>query len=166
MPKKYKSYNNPNYFRRAADQSNRVLNLSQAFAEKLGVESPIDKAFSAAIPMEISQGFRQVTANTSNPSRPRAQAIAYNSETNTLYVVFRDGTWWEYRNCPAIHWQNLQTTDSTGKYLRESGLDAWPDMGPANVSDLPEDGGLSASSKELLSYAAEVSKRMQADTEF
>jgi len=161
MPKK-----NNGYYKRSADNANRVLNLSQAFAEKLGVQSPIDKAFSAAIPMEISQGFRQRSANTTNPSRPRAQAIAYHSETKVLYVVFRDGTWWEYRNCPPIHWQNLQTTESTGKYLRESGLDKWPDMGPANVSDLPEDGGLSASSKEMLSYAAEVSKRMQADTEF
>jgi hypothetical protein len=72
-----------------------------------------------------------------------------------LYVVFRDGTWWEYRNCPVSHYENLKTTDSTGKYLASSGLDTWGDMGPANLEDM------SSERQERLTYAAEASGRLQ-----
>ena len=151
-----------NYYKNSFDPSQRVLNIAQAIADKLGIQTPIDKTFSVAIPDEVQKGFRQQTANTSNPSRPRAQAIGYDFSKNTLYVVFRDGTWWEYRNCPVIHWQNLQRAESTGKYLKTSGLDGWGDMGPANLNDDGgPGGGMSSSSKEMLSYAAEISSSMQ-----
>ena len=79
-----------NYYKNSFDPSQRVLNIAQAMADKLGLQTPIDKTFSVAIPDEVQKGFRQQTANTSNPSRPRAQAIGYDFSKNTLYVVFRN----------------------------------------------------------------------------
>lgn len=134
------------------DNLNRVLNLALGMAEKIGIESPIDKQFKVEVP---SEGFKQLAANTTNPSRPRAQAIAYNFDNRSLYVVFRDGTWWEYRNCPVSYFEGLKNTDSTGKYLRESGLDTWSDMGAADLSNLSDE------RKERLTYAAEASARLQ-----
>jgi len=92
-----------------------------------------------AIPKDVENvGTELTTAPTTNPARPRALTIGYNSTTNTLIVVFRDNTWWQYNNVPVDTWLSLRSSDSTGKFLREEGLDNWPDMGPANMDDLSE----------------------------
>lgn len=140
------------YYENTGDKANRILNLALGMAEKIGVEAPVDSRFSVAVPAE---GFKQQAANTTNPTRPRAKAVGYNFDNRSLYVVFRDGTWWEYRNCPVSHYENLKSTDSTGKYLASSGLDTWPDMGPANLDDITDE------RKERLTYAAEASARLQ-----
>jgi hypothetical protein len=95
------------------------------------------------------------TAPTSNPPRPRAKSIGYDSKNKTLYVIFRDNTWWEYRNVPVKHWVGIQNASSTGKYLRKSGLDQWPDMGPANLNNM------STESKTRMADNAEKSDKLQ-----
>ena len=102
--------------------------------------------FTSAIPRDVKEaGVRMETAPTSNSDRPRAKTIGYNSNTNTLYVVFRDNTWWEYRNVPVQHWIGLQNAESTGRYLSKArlgkgpALDQWPDMGPANLSTMSDE---------------------------
>lgn len=147
-----KKYGSAKYYENTGDKANRILNLALGMAEKIGLEAPVDTRFSVAVPAE---GFKQQAANTTNPIRPRAKAVGYDFDTRSLYVVFRDGTWWEYRNCPVSHYENLMTTDSTGKYLASSGLDRWPDMGPADLS------AITSERQERLSYAAEASARLQ-----
>lgn len=96
--------------------------------------------FTSVIPRDVKEaGVRMETAPTSNPERPRAKTLGYNPNTNTLYVVFRDNTWWEYRNVPVSLWVGIQNSSSTGKYLSKSGLDQWPDMGPADLSTMSEE---------------------------
>ncbi len=96
--------------------------------------------FTSIIPRDVKEaGVRMETAPTSAPERPRAKTIGYNPNTNTLYVVFRDNTWWEYRNVPVSMWVGIQNSSSTGKYLRKSGLDQWLDMGPADLSTMSEE---------------------------
>lgn len=98
--------------------------------------------FTSIIPRDVTEaGVRMETAPTSNAKRPRAKTIGYNSNTNTLYIVFRDNTWWEYREVPVKLWIGLQNSPSTGKYLAKSGLDAWAKdlMGPANLSTMSEE---------------------------
>ncbi len=140
------------YYEDSQERANRILNLAQGMAEKLGVETPVDQRFQVAVPAE---GFKQLIANTTNPVRPRAKAIAYDFDKRSLFVVFRDGTWWEYRNCPVSHFENLKNTDSTGKYLASSGLDRWGDMGAADPSEMNEE------RRERLNYASETSGRLQ-----
>lgn len=92
-----------------------------------------------AIPNDVENvGTEMTTAPTTNPKRPRALTIGYNPNTSTLIVVFRDNTWWQYNNVPVDMWLGLRNSASTGKYLREEGLDTWPDMGPANMDALSE----------------------------
>ena len=92
-----------------------------------------------AIPKDVENvGTELTTAPTINPKRPRALTIGYNPNSNTLIVVFRDNTWWQYNNVPVDMWMGLRNSASTGKYLREEGLDTWPDMGPANMDSLSE----------------------------
>lgn len=91
------------------------------------------------IPKDVENvGTSIDTAPTTNPKRPRALTVGYNPGTNTLIVVFRDGTWWQYNNVPVETWMGLKSSESTGKYLRESGLDGWADMGPADLDALSE----------------------------
>jgi hypothetical protein len=96
--------------------------------------------FTSVIPRDVKEaGVRMETAPTSNAERPRAKTLGYNPNTNTLYIVFRDNTWWEYRNVPVKMWTGIQNSSSTGKYLIKSGLNQWPDMGPADLSTMSEE---------------------------
>lgn len=108
-----------------------------------------------AIPKEIENvGSETLTAPTTNPSRPRALTIAYNPEISTLVVVFRDNTWWQYNNVPAHMWVGLKNSSSTGKFLREEGLDTWPDMGPASMDILSE--GVKAQISQSAQTASDI----------
>lgn len=78
------------------------------------------------------------TTTSSNPTRPRTLKAGYNFTTKVLTVVFRDGTWWEYRDVPDFMWYDFQQAESKGRYLRESGLDSWENSGKANIDDMPK----------------------------
>lgn len=75
--------------------------------------------------------------SSSNPAKPRTLKAGYSYKSQTLTVVFRDGTWWEYRGVPEEMWIEFKAAESKGRYLRSSGLDTWEDMGPAEVSKMP-----------------------------
>lgn len=89
-----------------------------------------DEDFEAVTP-------RMENTSSSNPSRPRTIKAGYDYKSKTMVVVFRDGTWWEYRNVPRDMWDEFKMADSKGRYLRASGLDSWGNMGPANISAMP-----------------------------
>jgi hypothetical protein len=78
------------------------------------------------------------STTSTNPSRPRTIRAGYDFEEEKLIVVFRDGTWYEYRGVPAEMWYDFQMAPSKGAYLRESGLDTWMDKGPADVGSMPK----------------------------
>jgi len=62
-------------------------------------------------------GVETLTAPTRNPARPRAWTIAYNPTTKTVYIVFRDNTWWEYNDIGTDTWLGLKRSNSTSSYL-------------------------------------------------
>lgn len=112
--------------------------------------------FDITIPTDVmSSAVEMETAPTSNPSRPRAWTIGYNLTTKALVVIFRDNTWWQYNNVPTDLWLALKSSPSTGKFLRESGLDQWSDMGPADMDSL------SSATKEQFSYTAAIASNIQ-----
>jgi hypothetical protein len=132
-------------------------NLKNMMADNFKEAIKPDEEFKVEIPKDVENvGVQEFNAPTSNPSRPRALTVAYNPTTATLVVVFRDNTWWQYNNVPVELWQGLTRTESTGRYLRASGLDTWPDMGPANTEALSE------STREKISYSASIASRIQA----
>jgi len=78
------------------------------------------------------------TTTSSNPEKPRTVKAGYDFKEEKLIVVFRDGTWWEYRGVPEYIWYDFVAAESKGRFLRESGLDSWTDMGPADVNSMPK----------------------------
>lgn len=94
--------------------------------------SDADKNFEAQATPPVMQG-----TSSSNPSRPRTLSAGYDRSNEVLTILFRDGTWWEYRGVPEEMWMGFKDAESKGRYLRESGLDGWSDMGPADVSGMP-----------------------------
>jgi hypothetical protein len=123
-------------FRRTKLQQAQIKARFDEVSEELAKSND----FTSVIPRDVKEaGVRMETAPTSNPERPRAKTLGYNPNTNTLYVVFRDNTWWEYRNVPVNLWVGIQNASSTGRYLRKSGLDQWSDMGPADLSTMSEE---------------------------
>ena len=77
------------------------------------------------------------TTTSSNPSRPRTVKAGYDYKSRTLTVVFRDGTWWDYRGVPRELWEAFNAAPSKGKFMREFGLDTWDDMGPTDINRMP-----------------------------
>jgi hypothetical protein len=74
--------------------------------------------------------------STTNPQKPRTIAAGYDREKMILTVVFRGNIWWNYYDVPEYMWLEFVAAESKGKYLRESGLDTWDDMGPADTDSL------------------------------
>lgn len=108
-----------------------------------------------AIPNDVANvGTELTTAPTTNPKRPRALTIGYNPTSRTLIVVFRDNTWWQYNNVPVDTWTSLRSSQSTGRFLREEGLDQWEDMGPADMDSLSE--GVKAQLSESAQSASDI----------
>jgi hypothetical protein len=108
-----------------------------------------------SVPKELRNAGAEVkNAPTTNQERPRAWTIAYHPADNKLVVVFRDNTWWQYNNVPVRMWESLKASGSTGKYLRTSGLDQWPDMGPADMNEF------SSGAKERISQTAQIGSRL------
>lgn len=108
-----------------------------------------------SVPKELKNAGAEVkNAPTTNQERPRAWTIAYHPEDRKLVVVFRDNTWWQYNNVPSHLWEGLKASGSTGKFLRSSGLDQWPDMGPADMSEF------SSGAKERISQTAQIGSRL------
>lgn len=122
------------------DEANKRFNISMRMAEKLGFDEEINAKFTdweMQPAREPAPTYRNQTAPTTNPDRPRALKIAYSREARKLVVKFRDGTWWEYNDIPLRMWVGLKSSDSTGKYLKYSGLDTHDDMGPFDPSEMP-----------------------------
>jgi hypothetical protein len=95
--------------------------------------------FEIFTPRETSPPYQTMTAPTINPKRPRALKLAYSREASKLVVKFRDGTWWEYNEIEVQFWNDLKASNSTGRYLKHSGLDAHDAMGPFNPDEMAEE---------------------------
>jgi hypothetical protein len=91
----------------------------------------------AAEDKDFEMDTRMQTTTSSNPAKPRTLQAGYDYASGTMTVVFRDGTWWEYKGVPPELWDGFKSAESKGKYLRSSGLDGWSNMGPADVTKMP-----------------------------
>jgi hypothetical protein len=70
----------------------------------------------AGLPDE--EGYRwQIPTHTSNLNRPRTQQAAYNPQTRTLRVEFRDGTPWNYYEVEPEIWNRFQKSASPGRFI-------------------------------------------------
>ena len=132
---------NDSYFsrrQRAEEQSGqRAYNLQQATREKFGgktdweIAQPVESGG-----RETSPSYSTIPAPTTNPGRPRALKLAYSREALKLVIKFRDGAWVEYNDVPVEMWNDLKASNSTGLYLKHSGLDDYP-WAPFNPSEMP-----------------------------
>ena len=103
--------------------------------ENPDTSSPKDEEFE----VDNSTSFPVLSTTTStNVAKPRTLKAGYDFKSQKLIVVFRDGTWWEYRGVPDYMWYDFLSSESKGRFLRESGLDQWGDMGPADITDMPK----------------------------
>jgi hypothetical protein len=76
-----------------------------------------------------------VPTSTTNPKRPRTVAAGYDKKRQTLTVVFRDGTFYNYYEVSSVEWQAFKSRVSKGQYIYQY-LDYHP-RGPANVNSIP-----------------------------
>ena len=133
---------NDNYFARKqaseVQAGQKTYNLQQATREKLGartdweVAQPVEREE----PRKTDPAYNTITAPTTNPVRPRALKLAYSREAQKLVIKFRDGSWVEYNDVPAEMWSDLKASNSTGLYLKHSGLDEYP-WAPFNPAEMP-----------------------------
>ena len=107
-----------------------------------------------------SADFAKLTlkgTSTTNTARPRTTAAGYDKDTKIMTVVFRDGTWWNYYDVPFDIWEDFEYAESKGRFLKDSGLDNWPEMGAVNMD------AMRPSQRSMLNYvvnqAAEAQQR-------
>jgi hypothetical protein len=145
---------------RVSEELARVKTDSSKSVAKRELKEGRDEVFEntewlVSVPKELKNAGAEVrNAPTTNQERPRAWTIGYHPTDNKLVVVFRDNTWWCYNNVPTRMWEGLKASGSTGKYLRSSGLDQWPDMGPCNMDEF------SSGAKERISQTAQIGSRL------
>jgi hypothetical protein len=145
-----------NYYSAAQDSTNRKFNLAVGMMEKTGFEDRFEDQWEVAMPKDVEEaGSQMIAAPTTNPSRPRAFSIGYNPTTKKLVIIFRDNTWWEYRDVPSEIWMGLKSAKSTGRFLIDSGLNNWSDMGPSDPAEMSESG------RTRLSETATIASKMQ-----
>lgn len=115
----------------------KTYNIQSATAERYGIRR--NMFGEGAEPYSpFGPGYETIVAPTTYASFPRARVLGYNQETQTLVVIFRDGTWVRYdAPVPPDMWADLQYTDSTGKYLKYSGIDDLPYTVINSQDDLP-----------------------------
>ena len=85
-----------------------------------------------------------IPTSTTNVSKPRTLAAGYDESRNTMTVVFRDGTVYNYYDVSVGEWQNFQASISKGnpwlnKANRNQGADGLfigKPQGPANLTSL------------------------------
>lgn len=142
------------YFRRrqAAEeqQGQRTFNIQQAIADRMGAPTNLlDQGNAGYNP--FGPGYEVVVAPTTNMSFPRARVMGYNRSTETLVIIFRDGKWIMYTDpVPVDMWEDLRVSDSTGKYLKYSGID---DLTWTDVTNQP--GSLPRKPAENMQYGSE-----------
>ena len=76
------------------------------------------------------------TQSPGNKRTPRAEKIAYSRSREQLVVKFYKGPWWYYNGIDSDMWDDLKSSDSTGGWLHENGLNSWGDMGEFNPSEM------------------------------
>jgi hypothetical protein len=121
------------YFSRTKDVPNQKLNISLRAQEK------VYDNYEIANTREPEPTYQNMTAPTTNPSRPRALKLAYSKEAQKLVVKFRDNTWWEYNEIPVDFWNYIKSSPSTGKALSNTdglGLDSWHNMGKFDPEEM------------------------------
>jgi hypothetical protein len=107
--------------------------------ENPDLEIPKDENFEVEQKEKEQDSFPSLmTTISTNPERPRTLKAGYDFQNENLIVIFRDGTWWEYRGVPVYMWYDFLSAESKGRFLRESGLDHWSDMGPVDINSMPK----------------------------
>lgn len=139
------------------DKEQAFLELENLQADQdvtdLDIQVPNDVLENSASSLS-DVGFDVESAPTQKPSRPRALAIAYNSNTKIVYIVFRDNTWWQYNDVGSDIWMGLSSSSSTNDYLPVL-ENACSSHGPAELINM------SAAAMAQLSGIAQVAGRLQ-----
>ncbi|NBT46647.1 MAG: KTSC domain-containing protein [Actinobacteria bacterium] len=76
-----------------------------------------------------------IPTSSKNPQRPRTVAAGYDRSRETLTVIFRDGTFYNYYEVSSSEWLDFKARISKGEYIYKY-LDFHP-RGPANTAKVP-----------------------------
>lgn len=123
-----------------------VLNNEESPEAQEQADPEFDTDETAAIPTLY-------TTSSSKPERPRTLRAGYDRANQRLIVVFRDGTWYEYREVPEEMWQGFQASQSKSAFIESSGMN---DLPRGSISP----GSLSKSRRVQMASLKNFSKRM------
>lgn len=98
-------------------------------------QSAVNQASDAADWARGPSRLSEVPTATSNPARPRTVAAGFDPATNTLTLVFRDGTFYNYYEVSRQEWNTFKELPSKWEYIRNS-LDSHPrgEADPSSIS--------------------------------
>lgn len=86
-----------------------------------------------------------IPTSSTNAKRPRTVAAGYDEETQTVTVIFRDGTAWNYYGVPEAAWLKFSQSITKGQFLNNAATNrgrgpgdllTYDGHGPADISAL------------------------------
>jgi len=95
---------------RGTDYWLNVLNNEEGPEAEEKPDPDFDTDESASIPSLF-------TTSSSKPERPRTLKAGYDRKNQRLIVVFRDGTWYQYKGVDEEMWQDFQSSQSKSVLL-------------------------------------------------
>lgn len=93
------------------DEGFLVNNLAQDYGAEVITPTTRPDMDTSPAPLTV------VPTNTINPDRPRTVAAGYDKGRETLTVVFRDGTFYNYYGVNYREWQAFRMSRSKGRYI-------------------------------------------------
>lgn len=108
------------------------------------------------------QFFQTSTTAFKTGRNPRTVRAAYDHESQTMYVVFWDGTYWGYDDVSPETWQAFKLEESKGSFLWNNGFDSRGPSGMIYQNGEVDMDKISERRKKALSANFEVAKKLQA----
>jgi hypothetical protein len=102
----------------------------------------------------LQDDYVKIPTNTTNYQRPRTVAAAWDPNLQTLTVIFRDSTFYNYYTVVKSEWDAFKDHMSPGEYIADT-LDDKP-RGPADVDSLIDSLG-----EDVLARAAQAARMAQ-----
>lgn len=120
---------------RAYQPGNQKVSLTAR--NRTSMYSPGDPITMTPAAFDEDSEYTEVPTATTNPTRPRTIAAAYERGSKKLTVMFLDRTLYNYYNVSLEEWNDFKASPSKGRYILDH-LDA-KTRGFADLTDMPEE---------------------------
>jgi len=141
-----------------------TLGYASKYYDPKGIEYEGDFGANYSDRYMVAAGLSDIPTSSTNYLRPRTLAAGYDPESQTLTVVFRDGTFWNYYDVPEPTWIQFHTAFSKGPMINRRSKNQAQDGDLLQYKNGPADiGSLSPTAQEFMVRALRTAQLYYGD---